>query len=176
MNGTNERNMLGAFGAIWGLAGLSLLLVSVIYRLALVSMEAFSYEFFWYHWLALLLNVLFTAYAKGYRGFQKGFSPRASARAKHLKDYPNALHTVLAPFFLIGYFQASKKIKVVSILMTVGIIVLIFVIRLLPQPWRGIVDLGVIVGLTWGLISLLSFSLQAFTSEKFQHSPEVPHG
>ncbi len=174
MIGTNERNMLGAFGAIWGLAGLSLLLVSVIYRLALVTMEGFSYEFFWYHWVALVLNVLFAAYAKGYRGFQKGFSPRVAARAKYLKNYPNVLYAVLAPFFCIGYFHASKKIKVVSTLLTVAIIILIFVIRLLPQPWRGIIDLGVVIGLTWGLISLLIFSLQAFTSEKFQHSPKVP--
>ncbi len=168
--------MLGALGAIWGLAGVSLLLVSAIYRLALMSMEAFSYEFLWYHWVVLVLNCLFMAHAEGHRGFQKGFSPRVAARAKYLKDYPNALYTVLAPFFCIGYFHATKRVKVVSIFLTVGIFILILVIRLLPQPWRGIIDLGVVIGLTWGLISLLILSFQAFTSEKFQHSPEVPHG
>jgi hypothetical protein len=57
----------------------------------------------------------------------------------------------------------------------VGIIILVLVVRLLSPPWRGIVDLGVVIGLTWGFISLLIFNLLAFT-EKFQYSPEVPEG
>jgi hypothetical protein len=168
--------MFGAFGALWGLAGVFLIIGGAIYRLTLVAMEAFSYEFLWYHWVALVLNALFMAYAEGCRGFQKGFSPRVAARAKYLKDHPNALYALLGPFFCMGYFCAPKRRKVFTISLTVGIIILILLIRLLSQPWRGIVDLGVVIGLTWGLISLLAFSILAFTSEKFQHSPEVPEG
>lgn len=168
--------MVGIFGALWSITGVLLLLVGAIYRLTLVAMEAFSYEFFWYHWVALVLNGLFMAYAKGYCGFQKGFSPRMAVRAKYLKDYPNALYALLGPLFCMGYLCASTKRKVSIILLTVGIIVLVLVVRVLSQPWRGIVHLGVIIGLTWGLISLLIFSLLAFTSEKFEYSPEVPEG
>jgi hypothetical protein len=43
----------------------------------------------------------------------------------------------------------------------------------LPQPWRGIVDLGVVIGLAWGLAALGVFSVQAFNG-RLNHSPEVP--
>ena len=168
--------MVGTFGALWGLVGVFFILMIPIYRLTIIAVEAFSCEFLWYHWVALVLNGLFLAHAEGYRGFQKGFSPRVAARAKYLKDHPNALYALLGPFFCMGYFCTPKKRKVFMISLTVGIIILILLIRLLSQPWRGIVDLGVVIGLTWGLISLLIFSPSAFTSEKFQHSPEVPEG
>ncbi|NIS63420.1 MAG: hypothetical protein GTO13_22855 [Proteobacteria bacterium] len=166
--------MVGTFGAIWGLAGVFLILVIPIYRLTIIAVEAFSYEFLWYHWVGLVLNTLFLAHVEGYRGFQKGFSPRVAVRAKYLKDHPNALYALLGPFFCMSYFFAPTKRKVFMISLTVGIIILILLIRLLSQPWRGIVDLGVVIGLTWGLISLFIFSLRAFTSEKFHYSPEVP--
>jgi uncharacterized membrane protein YedE/YeeE len=47
-------------------------------------------------------------------------------------------------------------------------------VRLLSQPWRGIIDGGVVVGLAWGLVSLVIFGYQAFTAEDFPFSPEVP--
>jgi hypothetical protein len=43
----------------------------------------------------------------------------------------------------------------------------------LPQPWRGIVDLGVVIGLAWGLVALGVFTVQAF-SGRLNHAPEVP--
>ena len=36
-----------------------------------------------------------------------------------------------------------------------GIVGLIVLIRKLDQPWRGIVDAGVVVGLGWGLVATL---------------------
>ena len=168
--------MIGILGALWGLAGVSLLLGSAVYRLTLVSAEAFSHELEWYHWMALVLNVLFMAYSEGYRGFQQGFSPRAAARARYLKDHPRISHALLAPLFCMGYFYATGKRKIVSIALTVGILILIVMVRLLPQPWRGIVDVGVVFGLTWGLISLFAFIPGAFASGRFPYSPEVPDG
>lgn len=166
--------MIGKLGAYWGLAGVILLLGSAVYRLTLLAINAFSYEWHWYHWVALALIVLFMAYAEGYRAFQQAFSPRVAARARYLRDNPNLLHAIFAPFFCMAYFHAPKRRTIVSISVTVGIIILVILVRLLPQPWRGIIDGGVVVGLAWGLISLFIFSLQAMTSEEFSYSPEVP--
>jgi hypothetical protein len=74
----------------------------------------------------------------------------------------------------MGYFHAPKRRRITSISVTAGIIVLIILVRLLPQPWRGIVDAGVVVGLAWGLISLIIFSFQALSREQFKYSPDVP--
>jgi hypothetical protein len=114
------------------------------------------------------------AYAEGYRAFQQGFSPRVAARARYLRDHPNVLHALLAPLFCMAYFHALKRRQIVSLSVTAGIIVLVVLVRLLSQPWRGIIDGSVVVGLVWGLVSLIVFGFQAFTLERFNYSPEVP--
>ena len=166
--------MRGTIRALWGLTGVLLLLGSAIYRLTPLAVDAFARELRWYHWLFLAFVLFFMAYAEGYRAFQQGFSPRVAARARYLRTHRNALHAVLAPLFCMGYFHAPKRRRVVSISVTAGIIVLIILVRLLSQPWRGIVDAGVVVGLAWGMITLVIFGVQAFTREQFDYSPEVP--
>ena len=151
-----------------------MLLGSAVYRLSHLAIDAFSFEFSWYHWLSLALIAVFMGYAEGYRGFQQRFSPRVAARAKYLKEHPRRLHIILGPFFCIGYFHATRRRKITSISLTLGIIFLVALVRLLPQPWRGIIDAGVLLGLMWGIVSLLIFSLQAFTSKGFKYSPEAP--
>ena len=165
---------MGVFGAFWGLAGVALLLGSAIYRLTPLAIDAFAYDWSWYHWLSFALMLFFMAYAEGYRAFQQGFSPRVAARARQLRDHPNALHAVLAPLFCMAYFHAPRRRKIVSISVTAGIIVLVILVRLLAQPWRGIIDGSVVVGLAWGLIALIVFAYQALTDEQFPYSPEVP--
>ncbi len=44
---------------------------------------------------------------------------------------------------------------VTSWAVTPGIAVVVFGVRHVPQPWRGIIDAGVVVGLLIGLLSLL---------------------
>lgn len=165
---------MGLFGAIWGLTGVLFLLGSAVYRLAPLAAEAFAHDFFWYHWGSLFFLILFMAYAEGYRGFQKAFSPRVAARAFYLKNHPSLSHALLGPFFCMGFFHASRRRKITSVLLTTCIIVLILLVRLIPQPWRGIIDTSVVIGLAWGLISLIIFSFQVFTAKGLKYSPEVP--
>jgi hypothetical protein len=167
---------MGTIGAIWGLGGVLLLIGSAIYRLTPIAADAFSYSLLWYHWLVLAVFLAFMLYAEGYRGFQQRFSPRVAARARHLLGHPEALHVALGPFFCMAYFHAPRRRKATSISLTLGIVVLIVLVRLLPQPWRGIIDVGVVAGLAWGVVSLAVFSIQAFVSEDFPYSPEVPEG
>lgn len=166
-----EMSQLGAF---WGLAGVALLLGSAIYRLAFIAHDAFTYPWSWYHWFSFVLIVFFMAYVEGYQAFQQAFSPRVAARARYLRDHPNMLHSLLAPLFCMAYFHASRRRQITSISVTAGIIVLVVLVRLLDQPWRGIIDGGVVVGLAWGLISLLIFGYQALSADEFLYSPEVP--
>lgn len=166
--------MRGTIGALWGLAGVIFLLASAVYRLGPLAVEAFSYPFAWYHWASLLLVVLFMAYAEGFVGFQQRFSPRVAARARYLLRHPRASFILLAPFFCMGYFHATRRRQITSLTLTVGIIALVLLVRLVPQPWRGIVDSGVVVGLAWGVLSLVFFGIQALAVRDFSYSPEVP--
>ncbi len=168
------RSILGWCGAFWGLGGILVLLVYSVVRLAGFAIAMFAYDLLWYHWLALVLVIVFMAYSEGYRGFQQAFAPRVAARAKYLSEHPNLLHIVLAPLFCMGFFYIHRRRQIAIIALTVGIILLILLIRRLDQPWRGIVDAGVVVGLGWGTTSIGVFGLQALTSNAFRYSPEVP--
>jgi hypothetical protein len=74
----------------------------------------------------------------------------------------------------MGFFHATRKRKIVAYSLTTMIIVLIILVRHLPQPWRGIVDAGVLLGLGWGLVSVWIFSFKALVGRGYAVSPETP--
>lgn len=160
--------------AIWGTAGICLLIGSAIYRLTPMALEALEMGLTTWQWIALVGFTIFMLVTEGYRGFQKKFSPRTAARVRHLRDHPSVLHAVLAPLFCMGYFHAKRKTQLTAIILTLGIICLVVLVRLCPQPWRGIIDVGVVLGLTYGMASFIVFTVKALTQKSFPHSPEVP--
>lgn len=170
------KQTVAMLGALWGVGGIVLLFLSACWRLGRLALEAFSGNWAWYHWPTLALVIVFMAHAEGYRGFQQGFSPRAAARARYLREHPRALWLALAPLFCMGYIHATRKRRTLSFSLTLGIVALVLLVRLLPQPWRGIIDAGVVVGLLWGVISLTYFSVRALTSPSFNIPPETPSG
>lgn len=165
--------LMRQLAACWGVIGVTLFLLYPIQRLSSYTLEAFDYSWSAIHWLALLVNIVFMAYSEGYQGFQKNFSPRVAARALYLSREAGLLNGLLAPVFCLGYFGTTRKRQISVLLLTLMIIMLIYMISQLPQPWRGIVDAGVVVGLTWGLGTMLFFVRQAFSSENFAYSPEL---
>lgn len=168
--------LLGRFGAAWGISGVCLLILFAVYRLSGMAMNAFVVDLQWYHWLVLISNSVFMAYSEGYKGFQLAFAPRVAARARYLLNHPRLLHVLLAPLFCMGYFHTTRKRLVVAYGLLLGILILILIYQQLSQPWRGILDVGVVIGLSWGLVSLVWFSFQAMAAESFQYSPEMPPG
>ena len=44
---------MGKIGALWGIAGVTLLLGYAIVRLAQIGLDSFSYDYQWYHWVIL---------------------------------------------------------------------------------------------------------------------------
>jgi hypothetical protein len=126
------------------------------------------------HWMALVISLIFMGYAEGYKGFHLKFSPRVAARALYVRDNPTFLRVLFAPLFCMGYFHATKKRKIVSYSLTAMIILLIIGVGYLAQPWRGIVDAGVLFGLGWGLLSVWYFSIKAFFGKGFDVDPETP--
>ncbi len=166
--------MLGKIGALWSVLGISLVFGSALYRLYPYAREVFGMEFGWVQWGALVAGVAFMGYGKGYGIFHRSFSPRFAARALYLKQNPTFVRILLAPLFCMGYFHATRKRKIVSFAMTAMVVGLILLVRRLDQPWRGIIDAGVILGLGWGLVSIWFFTLKAFFGKGFDVPPETP--
>ncbi len=144
---------------IWALLGFITILGYAVYRLAGHFIVAWEFSFTWYHWLLLITNVVFMAYSEGYKGFQQSYSIKFS---KRLNELPKKgwWAKVLAPLFCMNYFDAEKKNLLLAYILTTAIILLIIIFNYIPQPWRGILDAGVVVGLTWGIISTILLSLK----------------
>jgi len=168
-----EKQYLGAIGAIWGFAGAFALISYAVWRLTPLAVDALDYQLTLLQWTLLIANVLFMAYSEGYKGFQLAFSPRVAARSLYLSRHPTTVRLLFAPLFVLGYFDATRRRMIISYLLTTMIIVLIILVHQLQQPWRGIVDAGVVIGLGWGLVSMLYFIIRAFSTENFTYSPEV---
>ena len=72
----------------------------------------------------------------------------------------HCLDHLLAPAIAMGLFQANRKRVIVSWSLFIAIVLVVILVRLAPQPWRGIIDGGVVVGLAMGMISLLYFHVR----------------
>ena len=55
----------------------------------------------------------------------------------------------------MGLFHATKKRMIISWSVSIGVAVIVAAVKRLSYPWRNIVDAGVVVGLTWGMVSML---------------------
>lgn len=139
---------------LWGVFGVVLLLCQAIYRLTPVALEAMA-QLSTPQTALLLVWMAVSAYSEGYRGFQKRFSPKVVKRALHLAAHPRPLYVVFAPAYCMAFFHATRRGLIVAWGVTVMVVTLVVLVRLVPQPWRGIIDAGVVLGLGWGLVSLL---------------------
>jgi hypothetical protein len=114
---------------------------------------------------AYVVTSLWFAYVEGYRGFQQKLSPLVVKRSFSLivgQSHP--LHFVLAPYYSLGLFHASKRRMITSWSVTVGIAGIIIAVKQLPYPWRNIIDAGVVAGLTWGSLSMLVFYIMSWVT------------
>ena len=154
------KKIFGLIGFIWGFVGVSLILlhgITCVYPYV-VTLD-FS-KMFWYHYLSLIISIIFLGYAEGYKGFQLSFSPRVAQRLKLVFKNPSFVNVVLSPLFCMGFFGISKKRMKITYILTITIIFLIIIIERISEPWRGIIDTGVLVGLCWGLLSFWFFCLK----------------
>jgi len=162
-------------GFTWGVGGVLLLLLFAIYRLTPMALALEDSTKTLLHWTVLVFFVAYMAYTEGYKGFHHGFAPRLVIRAIYLKNNPRILHVLLAPLFCMGYIYATRKRKIISIGLTLMIICFILFAGLLPQPWRGIIDAGVVVGLSIGIISITYFIFLAILNpQAIEISAELP--
>jgi hypothetical protein len=170
-----EDSVSHPFAAAWGVIGFVLVLLYAIVRLASFAVEAVVGGMNLLQWIVLIVNVLFMAWSEGYKGFQLGFSPRVAARALYLYQNPTSFSTrLLAPFFCLGYFKATRRALIFAWFGTLAITIVVLLVQRLGQPWRGIIDAGVVVGLTWGLVSLLVVVQKTFAAGRYLCSPKIP--
>lgn len=156
-----NTNSLRYVGFIWAVIGITALLTFAIVRMSLHAVDLFRGQLSGSEWIILIIWVAAMAYAEGYRGFQRRFSPRFAARALSLTANPRLMDVLLAPLFCIGYYRAAKNRLLTTWSVTLAIILLVVFMNNTSQPWRNIISTGVLVGLFYGLVTVLYFTFQA---------------
>ncbi len=155
-------------GYYWGMLGVIAILCSAIFRLSARVIEMSSYPLSSLQWSALLLFALYMSYAEGYKGFHRNFAPRVVSRARGFllrNNTSNFVYILLAPLVCMGFLYSTTKRKTISFLVTTGIIVLVVLVSMSPQPWRGIIDAGVVLGLVLGVISIIYFWIKSIQTD-----------
>lgn len=157
---------MGLAAGIWGVTGVALLLLRAILRLSPVAADGLTSDLSGAGWGAAALWIGAMAYFEGYRGFQRGFSPRVVERARRLARDPRPLWTLVAPLYCMSLCAAERRRMIVSWSLLVTMIGLIVAVPHLGQPVRGVIDAGVVVGLVWGLAALLTRAFAAIRAER----------
>jgi len=162
-----------SIASFWGILGFVALLVNAIVRLSPLAIEAIEGGMSPLEWAAMVGYVVFMVYSEGYKGFHRQASPRVVARGLYLANHPTVLRVVLAPAFCMGLFDATRKRLIVSWSILIMIVGLVLLVRQVPQPWRGILDAGVVLGLVLGALSTLYFMVGAMRGLHRGIDPEV---
>jgi hypothetical protein len=168
--GATAGGLVGTFALVWGVGGFSALLLFAVLRLAPLALESTAYSWTLWQGAIFVLNLVFMAWVEGYRGFQLNYSPRLAARAHYLYHHATPAQAVLAPLVCMGFVYATRRRLITAWLLTAGIVAIVLVYRSLPQPWRGILDAGVVVGLAWGVAATLHCVVKTL-----RHGPRVDH-
>jgi hypothetical protein len=169
------RSLAVAAVAAWGVLATIALLISAIVRLTPMALEPLrSHAMTELQWALYVGWGLFNGYVEGYRGFQKGYVPRVVARAFWLGEHRRPLFVLLAPFFCSGLFHATRKRLIISWCLLLGIVGIVQLVRLLEQPWRGIVDAGVVVGLAYGTAALVIHFAAVLLGRPITVTPQTP--
>ncbi len=172
MSNPLNRN-LGTVAAFWGMFGVCGVLLYAVWRMLGHVQEGFLHSFEVSHYALMIPWLFFMAYSEGYKGFQKSFSPRVAARACFLKDNSTWLRALLAPIFCMGFFDSTRKRKIVIWVLLVMVTAFVILFQYISQPWRGILDLGVVVGLSWGVAATLIYFFRYWFGTE-SGDPEIP--
>ena len=163
------------FGYYWGVIGVIGIIASAAYKLTPRIVELNLYPFAIQQWLFLLVFTPYMAYAEGYKGFYLNLAPRVLARALYLREAGGPFLTLTAPLFCMGYFYATRKRMLTAWIVSGSIVLLVAIVSHIPQPWRGLIDIGVEVGLVVGIAALFWHWLRfEFAGTRPDKAPDLP--
>jgi hypothetical protein len=74
----------------------------------------------------------------------------------------------------MGLFGATRRRLIVSWCLYAGLVVVIVSVRQVPQPWRGVIDAGVVAGLALGVLAVLYYVALALRGEPMPVPTDVP--
>lgn len=158
----------------WGVLGVVGMLGGGVVRLIPHAVEPLQAGLGPLEWAGAAAIVAAMAYVEGYRGFHLRFSPRVVARARWIAREPRPVRVLLAPLLCMGLLCATRRRLMASWALTAMILSFVVAVRALPYPWRGLVDLGVVFGLSIGCLSMLRWWWVASRGGALPVGPDAP--
>eukprot|EP01038_Epipyxis_sp_PR26KG_P013183 gene13183-17665_t len=156
--GNLSRNLSG----IWAIFQVISILANAVRRLVPIAIQPIiQKDVLPFHWILYVGWIGFMVYTEGYKAFQLKFSPMVVDRAFNLSSNPSIINYALAGPYSMGLFGAPKKRMIVSWCVTIGVFALVKIVKLLPYPYRSIIDAGVVAGLSYGSISICVLGIKA---------------
>lgn len=151
-----------------GLAVHAILLAEASYRLGERALQTVQEGLSPADWALMLLSVVLFGYGEGYRALHRRFFPHVIARASELarRDSRGLRDFLSAPLYVVSLVQADKRALLRAWTGVALIVCAVFIVRALPEPYRGIIDAGVAVALAIGLGSLIFGYLAAVRSKR----------
>lgn len=154
------QSIFKIISSLWASSGVVYILMKAVKRVMPIAMEPFqqgaAVPLTSFQLGAYVATCLYFAYIEGYKGFQLKFAPLVVKRSFTIQPrFSTFHHTLFAPFYAMGLFHATKKRKIVSWSVSIGVAGIVAVVKRFPYPWRNIVDAGVVVGLSWGTLCIV---------------------
>ena len=157
-----SKTLVKNVAGLWGVLQVVSILGNAIRRLIPIALQPFkAKDMGMGHWIMYVGWCMIMVYHEGYKAFQQKFSPLVVNRAFGLSKNPSILNIVLAGPYSMGLFGANKKRMIVSWCITLGVFSLVKVVKILPYPYRSIIDSGVVAGLSYGTMSMLILTVRS---------------
>lgn len=160
---------------MWGVLQVVSIVGNAIRRVLPIAMQPFEEDNLKpFEWALYVTWSFYMIYMEGYKAFQCKFSPLVAKRAFKLVDRASPLNVIFAGPYSMGMMDSTKKRKYISWGVTAGVFGLVKVVKMLPYPYRSIVDAGVVAGLSYGTVSILYFAGKALLGFPIEIDPDFP--
>jgi len=103
-------------------------------------------------WAALVVVFGLFVYGEGELALGRRWVPHTMRRARELDATSPLVHRLLAPLYAMSLIGAPRSAITRAWLGVALIVLAVLIVRELPEPWRGIVDLSVAAALAWGFM------------------------
>ena len=150
-----------AAASVWALVGVAVLFTEAIVNLGRRGLATVRAGLDPWEWAVLLALTAVFVYGEGVRALQRKWAPRVVARSAAVASERSLALRLLAPLYAMMLVGAPRATLVRAWLGMAAIVTAVLLVRSLPSPWRGIIDLAVAAALLWGLGALLNASLRA---------------
>lgn len=145
----------GMVAPAWAIVGVSTLFAWAVYRLGGRGIAVIREGLGGAEWLALIALTFALVYVEGIRALDRRWVPALMDRVRDLRRERSLTVRLLAPLYGLSLIGLPRARLVRGWLGTSAIVLAIVLVRLLPEPWRGIVDFAVAAALAWGLAAIL---------------------